>query len=97
MALTLSEGSVIKVTGTATSSEKITDKLTYVRSVYWYAPSAAAHLVNLVDKEGFPIITMKGTVDGSDAGQSQQWIINAACNGIYCDDMDSGTLFIYTR
>jgi len=85
-----SSGGAIKVTGTTATSQKITNALIYIPHVYWYAPTTAGHLCNLVGKNGEPIITMKCESDGI----SQQWMIDMAIEGIYCDDMDSGTLFI---
>ena len=95
--LAITKGSCFKVTGDTDTNGEITGDLTYVKSVYWYTPGAAAHLVNLIDKEGGPIITMIGDSTGDTNANSQQWDINVAFDGIYCDDMDSGTLYIYFR
>ena len=91
------KGSCYKITGTTDTSSTITEDHVYIRSVYWYGPSNAAHLVNLIDKEGGPIITMSGDSTGDSSPNSQQWHIEHTFEGIYCNDMDSGTLFIYVR
>jgi hypothetical protein len=95
MSLTVVEdsGGAIKVTGTATSSEKITDALIDISSIYWLQPTTAGHLCNLIGKNSQPIISMRCESDNI----SQQWDINIVVDGIYCDDMDSGTLYIYRR
>jgi len=95
--LTIVKGGCIKVTGTTDESGLINAGVTYIRGVYWYSPTDAAHLLNLVDGDGGPIITMIGDSDGDTNPNSQQWIIDHVFDGIYCDDMDSGTLFIYLR
>ena len=95
--LTIVSGSCIKVTGTTDESGEITDKITFIKSVYWYKPTGAAHLAVLVDSDGGPIITMVGDSNGNTNPNSQQWDVNAAFYGIFCDDLDSGTLYIYTR
>ena len=97
MSLTITTGSCFKVTGTTAASTKITDEIVYVKSVYWYKPTNAAHLLNLIDKEGGPIITMDGNGLGTGNPTSHQRIVESVFNGIYCDDLDSGTVFIYIR
>ena len=95
MSLTVVEnsGGAIKVTGTTTSKVKITDTLIDIFSVYWYNPTTAGHLCNLIGKNDEPIITMRCEADNI----SQQWRIDMPISGVYCDDMDSGTLFIMRR
>ena len=95
MPLTVVEnsGGAIKVTGTTTGNQKITDTLIDIFSVYWYQPATAGHLCNLIGPNSEPIITMRCESDNI----SQQWVIGMVVPGIYCDDMDSGTLFIMRR
>ena len=86
-------GGAIKVTGTTDAKAKITDGLIDIISVYWYNPTNDGQLCNLTGKNDEPIITMRCEADGI----SQQWPIGMVIQGIYCDDMDSGTLFIMRR
>ena len=97
LAVTDKDSSCIKVTGDTATSAKIIDRLVFVKSIIWYLPTNAAHLVNLIDKNGGPIITMIADANGDTAAETQQWTINSQFEGIYSDDMDSGTLFIYVR
>jgi hypothetical protein len=93
----VTDGSCIKVTGDTDTSGVITDNLTYIKSVYWFQPTNAADLINLIDKEGGPIINMVGDSTGDTNPNSQAWDIGTVFNGVYSDDFDSGTLYIYTR
>ncbi len=81
----------IKVTGTTTADTKISDEITFIKFVYWYGPTTIDHLLALKDKDGGDIIPMKCEV----AKESQMWPIWSTFHGIRCDDMDSGTLYIY--
>ena len=96
MALTIVKGACYKITGTTTSSAEITSGLTFVRSVL-YIPSDAAHLVNLIDADGGPIINLVGDSTGDSSPNTQQWDVGQSFFGIYSDDFDGGTLYIYTR
>lgn len=94
MALTVSSGSPIRVTGTTDVSAKIIEpamSLVYVRSVYWFKAATAGDLCTLTDANGRYIIEMHCEADNT----SQQWDINQKFDNIYCSDMDSGTLYIY--
>lgn len=89
------KGSPIIVTGTATGDTEIVPKTekAYIKYIYWYKPTTAADLVTLTDGDGREIITMRAEADNG----SQQWDIDTQYYGIRTTDMDSGTLYIYTR
>ena len=83
----------IKCTGTASTSEEIKSGLTSIRFVYWYNPSTAGDLLSLIDANGFDIVVARCEIDG----ESQILPVGLKVDGIHCDDMDSGTLYIYIR
>ena len=83
----------IKVTGTTSTSESISTKLTFIKFVYWFQPTTKGHLLSLKDTNG-NIIT-QGYCEG--ANESQWLPVFGAFKGITCDDMDSGSLYIYIR
>ena len=93
MALTIAGNSPIKVTGTAATSEDITTDEIFVKFITWYKPTTVGHLLNLNDGDGNNIITLYCDT----ADESQLWPIYTNCRGLACDDMDSGTLFIFRR
>ena len=94
MALTTdTTGNPIKVTGTASSDETITDVLAFVKWIYWYKPTTAGHLINITDKHGNTIVPGYCETDNE-----SQWLpIYSTCDGIHCDNMDSGALYIYIK
>lgn len=85
------EHNPIKVTGDTATDTKILDDIVFIKFVYWYGPTTIDHLLALKDKNGVDIIPMKCEV----AKESQMWPIWSTFHGIRCDDMDSGTLYIY--
>lgn len=87
-------GNPIVVTGTTGTSEKITDSMNiYVKMVYWYNPTGAGDLLSLTDKNGNALVPARCEV----ANESQWLPVFSSFSGIYVDDMDSGTLYIYTK
>lgn len=97
MAISASLGNPIVVTGTTNTNDKVIDMglggAVFVKFVYWYNPTTIDHLVSLKDKNGRIIVPLKCEV----AKESQWAPIWSTFQSIYCDDMDSGTLYIYTR
>lgn len=97
MALTVENKNVnrIKVTGTTSTDQEIVagGDTVGLKFIYWYNPTKTGHLCNLVDSNGVEIFPMRAAF----AGDSQQWAIFEYVNGIHCDDMDSGTLYILLR
>ena len=90
---TVATGNPIVVTGDATTSEKITDRLTFVKFIHWYKPTTVGHLINITDKNGALIVK-----EYCDTANTSMWLpVYATCDGIYTDNMDSGTLSIYIR
>ena len=83
----------IKVTGTTSTTDEVWAKgpPVFVKHIYWYNPSTAGHLLSLTDSNGNVIIKCIAEA----ANDSQQWAIYGSYNGIICNDMDSGELYIY--
>ena len=94
MSLTTNKnGNPIVVTGTASTDETIATGQIYVRWVYWYQPSTAGHLLNLIDAQGAVVL-----VAYCEKANQSQWLpVYKTCDGIHCDNMDSGSLYIYIR
>ena len=94
MALTVdAEQNVIKVTGTTATSTEVYGDQIFVKHIYWFNPTTAGHLASVKDKNGKNIIQLRCESDN----QSQIWPIITTCDEIHIDDMDSGTLYLYTR
>ena len=95
MAITAVLGNPIRVTGTTDVSNKIIapTQSVYVRLVYWFNPTTAGQLCTLKTSKGIFIAELRAEADGG----SQRLTVDAYYNDIYCTDMDSGTLYIYTR
>ena len=93
MALSITNDNPLKVTGTTSVSQLIHDGNVGLKFVYWYNPTSTGHLCNLIDQNGDPIIPMRAI----SANDTQMWPIFKYVDSIYCDDMDSGTLYLYLR
>jgi len=94
MALTINKLSKpIKVTGTTDASAKVTDRLGYVKFIHWYNVTTSGHLLSLTDKNGTEVVKLKAEKDGD----TITYPVLQEMAGIYCDDMDSGTLYINMR
>ncbi len=92
MALTVdNDGSPIVCTGDTATDQEILDRAAYIKFVYWYKPTTVGHLLSLKNRDG--IIIVPAYCDVADRGQ---WLpVFTQYNSIHCDDMDSGTLYIY--
>ena len=93
MALTTVEGSInpLKCTGTSSASEVVYANPVFIRFIYWYNPATEGHLLSLIDSGGNDIVVARCEKDGE-----SQWLpVYTRFDSIYCDDMDSGTLYIY--
>jgi len=93
MALTTVENNInpIKCTGTTATDEEIFGNPVFIKFVYWYNPTTSGHLLSLVDDKGKDIVVAR-----CETANESQWLpIYTKFNAIHCDDMDSGTLYIY--
>lgn len=92
MALTVDKTRTpIKVTGTTSANQEVFPDLVYIKYLYWYAPTTIGHLCSLKDKAGADIAILACET----ANGSLLFPLYTQFHGIYCDDMDSGTLYIY--
>ena len=95
MALTITQQnkSIWKITGTTSSSTKITDEKVHLQWVHWHKPTTVGHLLSVTDKDGNQL-----TNGYCLTGNESQWLpVDADVNGIYIDDLDSGTVLIGVR
>ena len=81
----------IKVTGTTSASQVITDDLITIKHIYWLKPTAVGDICSLKNRAGADIVVL--TCEA--ANESQLFPLFTIFDGIYCDDLDSGTLYIY--
>ena len=89
-----SDFSPIKVSGTTSADTEIVtpaSSLIKIKFVYWYNPTTIGHLAMLKDGFGHEILPMRCEVPN----ESQVWPVWTAYDSIRCDDLDSGTLYIY--
>jgi len=96
LAITVAQkGNPIRVTGTTDTSTVIHDgrESIYIGRIVWVAPATAADKLDLKTSHGNFIAEF---VCGAD-GITEEREINGYFDDIYCTDMDSGTLYIYTR
>lgn len=88
----------ISVTGEVIGAlREITNSPTAIQSVLWYGVTTAGHLLSLKDKDGNVILKMGADAPGT-SGKLTYYMSfpkGLSVNGIYCDDMDSGELYIY--
>jgi len=83
----------IYVTGdTITTAIKITSSPCVIKYIYWYNPTTAAHLLAVKDADGNMLFPMYAVV--AHQGLSSGLTNIPAINGIYIDDLDSGSVLI---
>jgi hypothetical protein len=87
---------IIRVTGTTDTTQAIIDPTVadvFINSIYWFNPTSAGDLLTLKTSDGEHIIEFACESDGV----SRSLNLGIYVKDIYCDDMDSGTLYIYTK
>jgi len=95
MSITVNDyGYVIKVTGTATAAEVVTNNFLHLGGIYWKQPTTAGHLLSLTDKSDQGLAKAY-----AEANNQSVWldVDNQPVNGLKIDDMDSGEVYIYVR
>jgi hypothetical protein len=97
MALTVTEnGRVIQVTGTTAVSQVVSASNVKITKIIWNAPTADGHKLSMTDVDGNTIFLNEADTNFLGTNLSEDFphpgIIS---NGIYIDDMDSGTVLIY--
>lgn len=95
-ALTVTQDHPIHVTGTTAAIAAVTTNRVTITAIYWFSPDTVGHLAAIQDGNGREIMEFECVV----ADQGLWWVPPEpiVCpNGIYMDDMDSGTLYIYIK
>ena len=77
---------------TISSSTRITDDRVVIVGVYWFNPTTSAHLAAFQDKDGNELLELKAVVATQGIYLQN---IRIPANGIYMDDLDSGSVYIY--
>jgi len=87
----------IKITGTTATDTAILvnasgdPRLVHIKFVRWYSPDTAGDKCHITNGMGQTIIKMEAEADDD----TQMWPIYCTYDGIRCDDMDSGELYIH--
>jgi hypothetical protein len=94
MALTVTNTvNPIKVTGDTAVDTEILGKSAAIKFIKWYNPTTTGHLCHITDGEGVTISKMYcDTAHVTQIDPVFTWV-----NGVKCDDLDSGELYIYIR
>ena len=96
MGVTATGTNPIVVTGTTGTSDDITDDNIQIIGLYWLQPTAQGNKLALQDKNGVE----KWAFYCDDANSSQHAILPEGglySQGLYSDDMDSGTLYVFVK
>lgn len=99
MATTTTMGNPIVVTGTTATAEVITANTVKVQKVVWYGATTAGHLVNITDTAGNKLFPFCADAPGVSGLMMYCYDFPKhphPCYGLKVDDMDSGTILIYT-
>ena len=92
MAITVDKTrSPIKITGTSVASTEVITGIIYIKHIYWYVPTTVGHICSLKDRSGGDIAVLACEV----VNESQLFPVFTTFDGIFCDDLDSGTVYIY--
>ena len=83
----------IKVTGDTNINTVILDRQVSIKFIKWYKPTTIGHICHLTDNENVTITKLY--CDTADVSQFDPLFLSI--NGINCDTMDSGELYIYIR
>jgi hypothetical protein len=99
MAITAAEhGGVIKVTGTTATADDIVDRQVDIQAIVWYGATTDGHKLSITDADGNQI--WKAQMNTSNLGENISITFPKGVHsedGIYCDDMDSGEVYIYLQ
>ena len=98
MALTIVHQNPIIVTGTTDAKAAIESSGNewLISGLYWKQATTDGHKLALQDKNDKEIFEFEAEADGSSQEKRFDPPVSAM-GGIYCDDMDSGTLYIYIK
>ena len=94
MAITATGDNPIVVTGTTDATDDIKTTTVLISQLYWLQATTGGHLLSLQDGNGRQLFAFYCTT----ANTSQTFLFDPpliATDGLYCDDMDSGTLYVF--
>lgn len=97
MPITAVLGNPIRVTGTTDANALIISGggvPVAVKYIYWFNPTTGGQLCTLKTGDGAFIAELKCESDGNAVHLGP---LDIYVKDIYCTDMDSGTLYIYTK
>ena len=95
MAVTVdNNGTPVIITGTTNTDDEVMGEniIVFIKFIRWYNATTSGDLCNITDGNGRNIITMRADKDN----HTQIWPIYTQFHGIRCDDLDSGTVQIFT-
>lgn len=97
--ITVTDGNPIKVAGTCDESVVITADFRAVQKVLWVGATAAGQKVNITNTAGKTLFPFASHLPGQGALLTYQYdfpVTPHPCYGLKVDDMDAGTVYIYT-
>ena len=84
----------IKCSGTTSVKQLIIARPVFVKFIYWYQPTTVGHLFSLKSVTDEKVTEI--SCGYCETANVSQWLpLYTKYDNIYCDDLDSGTLFIY--
>lgn len=89
-----------KITGGAVAASlKITDESVTIQKIVWYGATTAGHLLSVTDKAGNTLYKCSADAPGASGvlTYTDDFPLGLAASGVYCDDMDSGELYVYVK
>ena len=97
MAISVTMGNPIKVTGDTAAAAVVTALYKKIQKVIWHNIATAGHLLSMTDTDGAQ--KLKGIVPTFTTASAIQYDFpkGLPCYGIKIDDMDSGEVYIYTE
>ena len=97
--ITVNHNPIVVTDGPIAASTKVTDDFLYVQKIVWYGATTAGHKANVVDKDGNLLFHFDADAPGASGIMMYSYdfpVFPHPCYGIYVDDMDSGSIAIYT-
>ena len=95
MAITAAGSNPIIVTGTTATSDDITEDNITIIGLYWLQPTTQGHKLALQDKNG--VEKFEFYCDDANSSQLVDFPKGLYSQGLYSDDMDSGTLYVLVK
>lgn len=88
----------LKITGGAVStSTKITDNDLEIQKIVWYGATTNGHLLSVTDKNGNQIYKATMATTKLTENIEADFPLGLYAHGVYCNDLDSGELYVYFK